>query len=443
MSPKPPRVFFIGAGNLASSLAPAFRSAGCDVMGVWSRTSVSASRLAEGVGCLAYSTGDALPAADVYIYAVKDDVLCATVSKLSPTLPRRSLQLHTAGSMPMDVFEGKAARYGVFYPMQTFTKGREVSFRDLPVFIEGSDAAVLSEVRALATLLTPRVTELCSSRRRYLHLSAVFACNFSNHCYALAEELLERYAGVSPDCLHPLIRETASKACRIPARKAQTGPAVRYDRRVMDAHLRLLSGNPAMSDIYGMLSDSIHVLSASTRPKACNMINYDLTKIKALAFDVDGVLSSNQVVLIGDSGQPNRTANIKDGYALQLAVKQGLEVAIITGGRSEAVRTRYTGLGITNVFMGVSVKISCFRSWLEESGLKADEVLYMGDDIPDYEVMKECGVACCPSDAACEIKEISAYVSQAPGGCGCVRDVVEQVLRAQGKWMADKEAFGW
>ena len=162
-----------------------------------------------------------------------------------------------------------------------------------------------------------------------------------------------------------------------------------------------------------------------------------------MAFDVDGVLSTNNVYLLSELGQPARTANIKDGYAMQLAVKRGLNLAIITGGRSEAVRTRYVGLGLQNVFMGVSVKIDCFKRWLDESGLQPDEVLYMGDDIPDYEVMQACGLPCCPADAADEIKSISAYVSPRCGGLGCVRDVIEQVLRAQGKWMGDNVAFGW
>lgn len=173
------------------------------------------------------------------------------------------------------------------------------------------------------------------------------------------------------------------------------------------------------------------------------MINYDLTKIRALAFDVDGVLSANNVYLLSGDGQPHRTANIKDGYALQLAVKSGLQLAIITGGRSEAVKRRYEGLGLQHVFVGVSVKINCFESWLQECNLKPEEVLYMGDDIPDYEVMKVCGCPCCPADAASEIKEISLYVSDKNGGDGCVRDVLEQVLRAQGKWMSSAMAFGW
>ena len=173
------------------------------------------------------------------------------------------------------------------------------------------------------------------------------------------------------------------------------------------------------------------------------MIDYDLTKIHAFAFDVDGVLSTNHVYLFGEDGQPHRTAHIKDGYALQLAVKCGFDVAIITGGRSEAVRQRYLGLGIHHVFMGASIKIEVFDEWLAMTGLQPEEVLYMGDDIPDYEVMQQCGCPCCPADAAAEIKSIARYVSALNGGCGCVRDVVEQTMKAQGKWMADKKAFGW
>lgn len=172
------------------------------------------------------------------------------------------------------------------------------------------------------------------------------------------------------------------------------------------------------------------------------MIPYDLTKIRALAFDVDGVLSTNKVLLSEDA-QPCRTAHIKDGYALQLAVKTGLKLAIITGGRSEAVRRRYEALGLTRIYLGAAVKIETYDKWLQAEGLTDDEVIYMGDDIPDYEVMKRCGCPCCPADAAPEIREISRYVSPRPGGEGCVRDVVEQVLRAHGHWMTSAHAFGW
>ncbi len=171
------------------------------------------------------------------------------------------------------------------------------------------------------------------------------------------------------------------------------------------------------------------------------MIDYNLRQIKAFAFDVDGVLATNNVVLIGDDFP--RTANIKDGYAMQLAVKLGYQIAIITGGRSEAVRTRYANLGVQSIYLGSSVKVEQFEDWLMCYDLKPSEVLYMGDDIPDYEVMLRCGLPCAPQDAAPEIKQIARYVSDRTGGNGCVRDVIEQVLKAQGKWMADKTAFGW
>lgn len=172
------------------------------------------------------------------------------------------------------------------------------------------------------------------------------------------------------------------------------------------------------------------------------MINYDLRKIKALAFDVDGVLSG-ETILLHPGGEPMRTVNIKDGYALQLAVKMGLHVAIITGGRTEAVCRRYENLGVPDVYLGCAVKIKTYEEWLRKYGLTDEEVLYMGDDIPDYEVMRRAGCPCAPADAAPEIKEAAIYISHLRGGYGCGRDVVEQVLRAQGKWLKDEKAFGW
>lgn len=172
------------------------------------------------------------------------------------------------------------------------------------------------------------------------------------------------------------------------------------------------------------------------------MINYDLKKIRALFFDVDGVLST-ETIEMHPNGEPMRTVNIKDGYALQHAVKCGLKIAIITGGKTENMRIRYEGLGIKDVFLGVSVKIKKYNELKDAYGLKDEEILYMGDDVPDYEVMKECGLPCCPNDAATEIKEISTYISHREGGRGCVRDVVEQVLKAQGLWMHNSKAFGW
>ena len=153
--------------------------------------------------------------------------------------------------------------------------------------------------------------------------------------------------------------------------------------------------------------------------------DFDLSRIKAFAFDVDGVLSPDTIPL-HPSGEPMRIVNIKDGYALQFAAKMGYPIAIITGGRTEAVRKRFEGLGLNHVYMGAAVKIEIFKKWLDECGLRPDEVMYMGDDIPDYEVM-----------------QIARYISPFGGGQGCGRDIIEQILRTQGKWMSDKTAFGW
>lgn len=173
------------------------------------------------------------------------------------------------------------------------------------------------------------------------------------------------------------------------------------------------------------------------------MSNYksQLKKINTFIFDYDGVLTDGTVVLQTD-GEALRTANVKDGYALQLAIKLGYNVAIITGGYSESMRKRFEGLNIQDFFMGISNKLEVLNSYLEKKGLKTEHVLYMGDDIPDFEAMKSVGIACCPADASPEIKGISHYISIKEGGRGCVRDILEQTMRVQGKWMT-KDGFTW
>lgn len=172
------------------------------------------------------------------------------------------------------------------------------------------------------------------------------------------------------------------------------------------------------------------------------MINYDLSKIKAIVFDIDGVLSAETITLSAD-GEPLRTVNIKDGYAIQLAVKLGLRVAIMTGAKTQAVCRRYEGLGVEDIYIGCAVKIKIYEEFLLRYGLKDDEVMYMGDDIPDLEIMRRVGCPVCPADACPEVKDISCYISQLRGGYGCGRDVIEQTLRAQGKWVMNEKAFGW
>lgn len=172
------------------------------------------------------------------------------------------------------------------------------------------------------------------------------------------------------------------------------------------------------------------------------MINYDLSKIKAVLFDMDGVLSAETISLHPD-GEPMRTVNIKDGYAIQLAMKVGLHIAVITGCDIDAVRLRYEGLGVEDIYMKAAVKKESYEDFKKRHGYSDDELIFMGDDIPDLEVMRACGCPCCPSDACAEVRQASIYISDRRGGYGCGRDVVEQVLKAQGKWLRDEHAFGW
>jgi 3-deoxy-D-manno-octulosonate 8-phosphate phosphatase (KDO 8-P phosphatase) len=167
----------------------------------------------------------------------------------------------------------------------------------------------------------------------------------------------------------------------------------------------------------------------------------DLTNIKAFIFDLDGVLSL-QTIGLNSFGVPNRTVNLRDGYAIQLAVKKGYRVAVITGSNCKEYSRRLKLLGVTDIYLNCRSKIEHFNSFMKRHELSPSETLYMGDDIPDLEVMKLVGVAVCPADADSEIRQVSAYVSDKKGGEGCVRDIIEQVMRLHNKWM-DSDAFCW
>lgn len=173
------------------------------------------------------------------------------------------------------------------------------------------------------------------------------------------------------------------------------------------------------------------------------MDNYrkDLSKVKAFIFDVDGVFTDGIIILSTD-GEQLRTMNVKDGYALHHAIKKGYEIAIISGGISNSVQIRFELLGLKDIFMGVSNKLEVYETYIAQKGITSEEVLYMGDDIPDFQVMNVVGMPVCPNDAVDEIKKICKYISHANGGKGCVRDVIEQTLKIQGKWF-DHDSFTW
>jgi 3-deoxy-D-manno-octulosonate 8-phosphate phosphatase (KDO 8-P phosphatase) len=166
-----------------------------------------------------------------------------------------------------------------------------------------------------------------------------------------------------------------------------------------------------------------------------------LQHVTTFVFDYDGVLTDGSVITTND-GEAYRVSNVKDGYAIQLARKKGYRIAVISGARSDAMLHRMKALQVTDVFMGVEKKLEAFRDYLEKHHLGPGQVLYMGDDIPDYEVMMEAGVSACPADAAEEIKAVAKYISHFEGGRGCARDVIEQVMKVQGKWMND-DGYHW
>lgn len=275
------KIVLIGAGNLATHLGKALHAAGHDMLQVFSRTMQSAETLAslldaEPLTDIAQVRDDA----DVYIFSVKDSALVQLVAQLcrheadglgedgAVNALRKAKKgelervfLHTAGSMPMSVFKGMAQHYGVLYPMQTFSKQREVDFSIIPCFVEANDEFAQKQIEGLAREISGRVYQLSSEDRKYLHLSAVFACNFANHCYAISQELLEEH-GIPFDVMLPLINETAAKVHEMMPKDAQTGPAVRYDENVIGKQSKLLENHPHFKKVYDSMSKSIHGLNA-------------------------------------------------------------------------------------------------------------------------------------------------------------------------------------
>lgn len=275
------KIVLIGAGNLATHLGKALRAAGHDMLQVFSRTMQSAETLAslldaEPLTDIAQVRDDA----DVYIFSVKDSALVQLVAQLcrheadglvedgAVNALRKAKKgehervfLHTAGSMPMSVFKGMAQHYGVLYPMQTFSKQREVDFSIIPCFVEANDEFAQKQIEGMAREISGRVYQLSSEDRKYLHLSAVFACNFANHCYAISQELLEEH-GIPFDVMLPLINETAAKVHEMKPKDAQTGPAVRYDENVIGKQSKLLENHPHFKKVYDSMSKSIHGLNA-------------------------------------------------------------------------------------------------------------------------------------------------------------------------------------
>lgn len=247
-------ICLIGAGNLATQLGMDLRKAGLQFTQVYSRTAESANALAEKLGCHAVCRLEDLTLdADLLLFALKDDALESVLSKLSL---QGKLIAHTAGSLPMSVLAPYSNRYGVFYPLQTFSKQRTVDFSEIPFCLEASDSEVMADLKELAGRLSNKLEEISSEQRQSLHLAAVFTCNFVNHFYYLGQQVVENF-GVDFDLLKPLILETAAKVMEIKPFDAQTGPAKRFDETIINKHLNFLADQPELQEIYSFVSRSI------------------------------------------------------------------------------------------------------------------------------------------------------------------------------------------
>ncbi len=254
------KIVFVGAGNLATNFAKALFHRGFPILQIYSRTEASAKVLAQAVEA-DYTTelADIVTDADLYIVALKDDALLSLLPAIVAG-KKNALFVHTAGSIAMDVWKGHAERYGVFYPMQTFSKDKDVDFKQIPIFIESNSQPDTLLLKQLASVLSDKVYEATSEQRKSLHLAAVLSCNFTNHMYALAAKLLAKY-NLPFDAMLPLIDETAAKAHFLPPSVAQTGPAVRRDKEVMDKHMDMLKDDPDVQNLYRVISESIQELA--------------------------------------------------------------------------------------------------------------------------------------------------------------------------------------
>ncbi len=246
------QVVIIGSGNVATSLAHGLVKH-CRVMQIYSRQLAHARRLAYAVGCenAISDLSQLVQDADAYIIAVSDDVIADIIA----TVPDNgALWIHTSGSKPIDLFASHRSHYGVLWPMQSFSRELVVPLDDVHFFAEASDAATLKDVVGLGSMISRHVVAVDSAQRRWLHVASVFSCNFANHMWTLADEMLTE-AGLPFDALKPLISTTIQKLDHMAPAQSQTGPAVRHDKEVIASHLAMLDGDKR--EIYDMITQSI------------------------------------------------------------------------------------------------------------------------------------------------------------------------------------------
>ncbi len=249
----------IGSGNAATRLTFAFKKAGLEICGIYSRKIEHAQVLADQINAKVFFSIDKIPLdADAYLLAVSDSALTQLLKEL-PDI--EGILMHTSGSVGLDVFPARFPKSAVFYPLQTLSKDKAVDFLNIPILIESKDEDVFSGIQNLATKISAKVKSVDSKQRKQIHLAAVFACNFSNYMFHIAHEMLTEN-DLDFDLLKPLIKETIEKLDQLSPQEAQTGPAYRQDIQTLDEHLEILKEHPEYQHIYHLISNQIKKLKA-------------------------------------------------------------------------------------------------------------------------------------------------------------------------------------
>ena len=428
------KVTLLGAGNVASWFVFALKKADISIQQIYGRTLQKCQNLAENCGAEAIDDLSKLKEdSDLYIFSLKDDAYKEVISSIPFRFP---LAVITAGSVSQEILSPITDHYGVIYPYQTLTQGLDFSIVEVPLCVEGNNDETARILFDFARKISDNVQYINEEQRKKLHLAAVFASNFSNALYGIGYDLLEK-EDIEPKMLLPLLHNTLDKLQTLHPWQSQTGPAQRNDTEVMKNHLNTLK-NTELQEIYRHLS---HYIQKKTTHSNMEQFKDKLQKITTFIFDFDGVLSDGKILILPD-GDQLRSTNAKDGYAIQYALRKGYNVAIISGGYSETMRLRYKSFPNIDIYLKVSDKVAKLEEYMAEKSLTSEQLLIMGDDIPDIKMMKMAALKCAPADAAEEVKAISDYVSFQNGGNGAVRDVIEQTLKVQNRWMED-DACVW
>jgi predicted short-subunit dehydrogenase-like oxidoreductase (DUF2520 family) len=251
----PSGIVILGTGNVAANFVDAIKDTDVKVIQVYGRNIEKARELSAKINAEAINyVSNINPDLQIYFFMLSDTGIVETVKQIKIN---NGILVHTAGSLSMDIFKGKAENYGVFYPFQTFSKDFPVDLGEVPVCIEASNEFTLESLKDFAEKLGCKAYRLNEEKRQYLHLSGVFACNFMNHCIFLGEKILEEQ-GIDKEIIRPLLEQSFKKAMAIGAENSQTGPAKRMDKLIIEKHLELLKNNEQMFDVYKVLTDSIY-----------------------------------------------------------------------------------------------------------------------------------------------------------------------------------------